>query len=53
MIRLTNVELLGGNQVKLSVSDDYLAFAEKNFISDFIDFSWMKTLSLLIMWRMS
>ena len=48
-----NVELLGGNQVKLSVSDDYLAFAEKNFISDFIDFSWMKTLSLLIMWRMS
>lgn len=37
-----NVELLGGNQVKLSVSDDYLAFAEKNFISDFIDFSWMK-----------
>mgnify|MGYP000417668520 CR=1 FL=1 len=47
-----NVELLGGNQVKLSVSDDYLAFAEKNFISDFIDFSWMKTLSLLIMWRM-
>lgn len=37
-----NVELLGGNQVRLSVSDDYLAFAEKNFISDFIDFSWMK-----------
>lgn len=37
-----NVELLGGNQVKLSVSDDYLAFAEKNFISDFIDLSWMK-----------
>ena len=26
----------------MSVSDDYLAFAEKNFISDFIDFSWMK-----------
>ena len=37
-----NVELLGDNQVRLSVSDDYLAFAEKNFISDFIDFSWMK-----------
>lgn len=37
-----NVELLGDNQVRLSVSDDYLAFAEKNYISDFIDFSWMK-----------
>ena len=30
-----NVELLGGNQVKLSVSDDYLAFAEKNFYFGF------------------
>lgn len=37
-----NVKLLGDNQVRLSVSDDYLAFAEKNYISDFIDFSWMK-----------
>ena len=24
------------------MSEDYLAFAEKNYISDFIDFSWMK-----------
>ena len=39
---MVNMELLGNNKVKLFVSDEYLAFAKENYISDYIDFSWMK-----------
>jgi len=35
------LRLLGGNQVCLQVSDDYLAFAEENEIENFIDFRYM------------
>lgn len=35
------LELLGENQVKLSVSEDYLAFAEEYGIDTFLDFGWM------------
>ena len=37
-----DLKLLGNNQVKLYVSDDYLAYAEENYIEDYIDFSWMQ-----------
>lgn len=37
-----NIELLGDNQVCLSVSADYLAYAEENGITVFVDFFWMK-----------
>ncbi len=37
-----DVELLGDNRVRLSVSEDYLAFAQANEIGSFIDFYWMK-----------
>ena len=36
-----NLELLGNNQVKLSVSDAYLKFAEAEEIESFIDFAYM------------
>ncbi|MCD8152362.1 MAG: hypothetical protein LUD71_04700 [Clostridiales bacterium] len=36
-----DIELLGDNQVRLSVSEDYLSYAEENGITDYIDFSWM------------
>lgn len=36
------VELLGENQVRLHVSQAYLAFAQEEGVDDFIDFSWMK-----------
>ena len=36
------LELLGGNQVRLRVSEEYLAYAEENEISHFIDFFWLK-----------
>ena len=36
-----NVELLEDNQVRLSISDAYLAYAEEQEIRDFIDFHWM------------
>lgn len=39
MIRL---ELLENQQVRLFVSEEYLAFAEENEITAFVDFSWMK-----------
>ena len=39
---MVNLELLGDNRVRLFVSDDYLKFAKENYISDFIDFSWMR-----------
>ncbi|MGN0370076.1 MAG: hypothetical protein ACI4EW_05975 [Butyrivibrio sp.] len=34
--------LLGDGKVKLSVSDEYLKYAEENGIQSFIDFAWMK-----------
>ena len=37
-----SMELLGNNQVCLAVSDEYLAFAEENEFSNFVDFHWMK-----------
>ncbi len=36
-----NVELLGGNQVRLVVSDAYLRFCEENETRLFLDFAWM------------
>lgn len=36
------LELLSGNQVRLSVSAEYLAFAEQHHIGTFIDFAWLK-----------
>ncbi|MCD8366262.1 MAG: hypothetical protein LUC83_10765 [Clostridiales bacterium] len=36
-----DIELLGENQVRLTVSEEYLAYAEENGITDYIDFSWM------------
>ncbi len=37
-----NLELLGSGQVRLNVSQEYLAFAAENEIDSFIDFYWMK-----------
>lgn len=37
-----DVQMLGENQVRLTVSDAYLAFAEENGIEAFLDFGWMK-----------
>ncbi|MGN0378378.1 MAG: hypothetical protein ACI4EU_02180 [Butyrivibrio sp.] len=37
-----DVLLLGNGQVKLSVSEEYLKYAEENGISSFLDFFWMK-----------
>lgn len=39
---MINLELLGDNKVILHVSEEYLAYAKQNYISDFIDFYWMK-----------
>ncbi len=36
------LHLLGENKVKLTVSEEYLAFAEENGIERFIDFYWMR-----------
>lgn len=33
-----NIELLGDNQVMLSISDEYLAYAEENGITEYVDF---------------
>ena len=38
---MIDLELLGDNQVRLKVSDAYLAYAEENEISVFVDFHWM------------
>lgn len=38
MIRL---EVLGDNRVRLNVSEEYLAFAEENGITAYLDFGWM------------
>ena len=37
-----NVELLGNNQLKLHVSDEYLNWAEANAFDALVDFHWMK-----------
>lgn len=36
------VELLGENQVRLRVSEEYLAYARQEGIERFLDFGWMK-----------
>lgn len=40
--QMIDLQLLGENRVRLFVSDEYLAYAKENFISDYIDFSWIK-----------
>lgn len=37
-----HLELLGNQKVKLSVSDEYLQYAQENGIENFVDFYWMK-----------
>ena len=37
-----NIELMENNQIRLYVSDAYLAFAEENAIDTLVDFHWMK-----------
>ena len=39
---MIDVQLLGDNKIKLYVSEEYLAYANENYIVDFIDFFWMK-----------
>lgn len=39
---MVDLQLLGENQIKLHVSDEYLAFAKLYEIESFIDFGWMK-----------
>lgn len=36
------IELLGENRIRLHVSQDYLDYAQREEIEDFIDFSWMR-----------
>lgn len=37
-----DVELLGDNQIRLRVSEEYLAYAQENGIQRFLDFGWME-----------
>lgn len=37
-----NLQLLGDNQVCLQVSEEYLAFAQEQEITEFLDFGWMR-----------
>ncbi len=37
-----DVELLGDGEIRLAVSEEYLAFAQEEEIVSFIDFGWMK-----------
>ena len=39
---MVDLKLLGDNKIQLYVSEEYLAYAEENYITDFIDFFWMK-----------
>lgn len=39
---MIDVQLLGDNKVQLYVSEEYLAYASENYITDYIDFFWMK-----------
>ena len=41
-VEAINVELLGDNTIRLNVSEEYLAYADENYITSFIDFAWMK-----------
>jgi len=36
------IELLGDNKIRLNVSEDYLEYAEKEGITDFVSFFWLK-----------
>lgn len=38
---MIDLELLGDNRVRLNVSEEYLAFAEEEEITAFLDFHWM------------
>ena len=40
--QMIQLELLGENTVKLSVSGQYLAFAQEYEITEFLDFGWMR-----------
>ncbi len=40
--QMIGLELLGDNRVCLTVSQEYLAFAQENEITTFLDFGWMK-----------
>lgn len=35
------LELLGENKIRLNISEDYLAYAQREGVENFIDFSWM------------
>lgn len=39
---MVDVKLLGDNKIQLYVSEEYLAYAKESYITDFIDFFWMK-----------
>ena len=39
---MVELELLGNNQVRLNVSQEYAAYAAENGIEDFIDLDWMR-----------
>lgn len=39
---MVDLQLLGDNKICLYVSEEYLTYAEENYITDFIDFFWMK-----------
>ena len=40
--QMISLDLLGNNQVRLNVAQEYLDFAAKNEIKEFIDFGWMR-----------
>lgn len=39
---MVDLQLLGDNKIQLYVSAEYLSYAEENYITEFIDFFWMK-----------
>ena len=39
---MIDIVLLGDNKICLKVSEEYLSYAKKEGITDFIDFNWMK-----------
>lgn len=39
---MVEIQLLGDNKIQLYVSEEYLAYAKENYITEFIDFFWMK-----------
>ena len=39
---MVNLEILGDNRVRLTVSTEYLKFTEENEIETVLDFGWMK-----------